>query len=468
VLSTQTFTEKDFPLNSDETMRSRRASVKETGQANGPLRAAVAVLPAVSRLRPVAYSITDQALAAGASFFANVMLARTQTKEEYGMFALSYSLYTFLAGLHNSAILEPCTVYGSGRYRNSFSEYFRLMMRVNAYIGLLLMLLVLLICLVLFWTVPQYVSRSLVGLGLTVGVLISGTFLRRVFYVQRQPSLAAQASLIFFATVACAVLLLARAHLLSGFSVFMIFALGWIAAGLGVGKKLALGHPVRSFLDSEPDYWHEHWKYSKWVLLTTCVYQFATQGYYWLVAGFLSVKEVADLRAMYMLVAPVDQVYLALSFLLLPVLASRYAGGRQHDFFRFLKLYAIGVLGATGLFALVMRIAGKAMIHWLYAGKFDDVAPLLYLLVLSPVFLGVASAVGVALNAAEKPKLVFFGYLCSGIITFLGGIPLVVHFGLKGAVYGLLLSAGTCCVTLLVGLFLGVGNARPLRPVITI
>ena len=77
-----------------------------------------------ARFRQVGFSVTDQAFSVGGMFLINVALARTQTKEEYGMFALCYSVFTFLSGLHNAAILEPYTVYGSGRYSNRFSEYF--------------------------------------------------------------------------------------------------------------------------------------------------------------------------------------------------------------------------------------------------------------------------------------------------------------------------------------------------------
>jgi O-antigen/teichoic acid export membrane protein len=407
-----------------------------------------------SRVRQAGYSIADQALAVGGMFLANVALARTQTKEEYGVFALSYSVYTFLSGLHNSAILEPCTVYGSGRYRDRFSAYLRLMVRMNALVGLLLTALVLLACLALHWAAPSYVSPALLGLGAAVGVLLSGAFLRRAFYLQRRPEFAAQASLICFLTVACGLWLAAKAHLLNGFSVFVILALGWIAAGLGLGRKLALGQSSGAFLDSEPGYWREHWKYSKWVLLTTFVLQFATQGYYWLVAGFLSVKEVAGLRAMYLLVAPVDQVFLALSFLAIPVLADRYACGRRSDFFYFLKRYGFAVFSATVMFALAVRLAGKQVMHFLYAGKFDDLASLLYLLALFPVLMGVASTLGCALNATERPRLVFYAYVCSAAGTLFCGIPLVVRFGLMGAVYGLLLSAGVCTVVQALGFFL--------------
>ena len=437
--------------NSDEILGTPPAVVDGIVRKNGWLRSAVAALPAASRLMPVAYSFSDQALAVGANFLANVMLARTQSKEEYGMFVLSYSLFTFLAGLHNSAILEPYTVYGSGRYRNRFSEYLRLMLRVNVFAGLLLTMAVLLVSLVLYWAAPQYVSRALLGLGLTVGVLLSGTFLRRVFYLQRQPAFAAQASLICFVTVACALWLVARAHLLNGFSVFMILALGWIAAGLGLGSKLALGGPGPSFLDSEPGYWQEHWKYSKWVLSTAFVFQLTSQGYYWIVAGFLSVKDVAGLRAMQMLVAPIDQVFIALCFLVIPALAARYASNRMGDFLSFTKRYGFAVVSATALFALAVRLVGRPVMHWLYAGKFDDLAPILYVLAFLPLLMGIGNVMSSALNAAEKPKLVFYAYLCSGAATLFGGIPLVIHFGLPGAVYGMLLSGSVYSAALALG-----------------
>jgi O-antigen/teichoic acid export membrane protein len=440
-------------LNTDETLRVPRPVMDEIGRSNGWLRSVLSAMPAASRLVPIAYSFADQALAVGATFLANVMLARTETKEEYGMFALSYSLFTFLAGLHNSALLEPCTVYASGRYRNRFSEYLRLMVRINAFVGLLLSMAVLLVCLVLYWAAPQYVSLSLLGLGLTVGVLLSGSFLRRVFYMQRQPAFAAQASLICLVTFACALWLVAKANLLNGFAVFMILALGWIAAGLGLGRKLALGPSGPSFLDLEPGYWREHWKYSKWVLSTAFVFQLTTQGYYWIVAGFVSVKDVAGLRAMQMLVGPMDQVFIALSFLVLPALAARYASNRMGNFLAFSRRYALTVVISTALFALAVRFMGKPVMHWLYAGKFDDLAPMLYVLAFLPLVMGIGNTMNDALKAAEHPKMVFYAYVCSGATTLLGGIPLVIHFGLPGAVYGMFLSAAAYSSALTVAYF---------------
>jgi O-antigen/teichoic acid export membrane protein len=437
----------------NETLGAARPVADMVRDSSFPVRPSLITISSARRLKPFALSLADQALAVGGTFLANVMLARTQTKEEYGMFALSYSLFTFLSGLHNAAILEPYMVYGSGRYRDRFPEYLRLMARSNAFVSILLTVLLFLACSVLWWTEPRFVSRALVGLALTVGLLLSGAFLRRVFYVQRQPAGAAQTSLVFLVTVAAGIWIAMRAHIFDPFSVFLILGLAWIAGGVLSVRKLAFRKTDRSFLELEPQYWREHWKYAQWVLATAFVFQLTSQGYYWLVAGFLSVKEVAELKAMYILVAPVDQIFIALSFLILPALALRYASTKMKDFFSLQRRYGLGVLATTATFALAVRILGKPLMHVLYAGKFDDLAPLLYVLAFLPMIMGLGDTMNNALKAAERPRFVFYAYLCSGAVTFLVGIPLVVHFGLRGAVYGMLLSAVGYAIALAIGFF---------------
>jgi O-antigen/teichoic acid export membrane protein len=120
------------------------------------------------------------------------------------------------------------------------------------------------------------------------------------------------------------------------------------------------------------------------------------------------------------------------------------------------KRNVLVVVGVTGLFALGVRILGKPVMHVLYAGKFDGLAPLLYMLSLSPLLIGIGGTMANALNAVEKPRLVFYAFVSSGTATFLLGIPLVMHFGLWGAAYGVLVSGATLVGTLTVAFLLNV------------
>jgi|GEM_PF-67464 len=412
----------------------------------------------VSRVLPLAYSVADQGFSVGAIFLANVMLARTQSKEEYGMFALSYSVYAFLSGLHNAAILEPYTVYGSGRYRQRFAQYVRMMARSNAVVAAALTVSLLLACFILRALAPQFGLHALVGLALAVGALLSASFVRRAFYVQGNPQLAARLSFVFFVCVGCGLLLAIQFHVLNSFSVFLILALGWLVACTGGARRLFGRKPQIAFLQSETRYWHEHWKYTKWVLGTALVFQLTTQGYYWLVAGLLSLKDVAQLKAIYILVTPVDQFYIALNYLVLPAMAAHFASGRLPEYFALWKKVGIGTICLTGLFAAGMRVAGRSVIHVLYAGKFDSVVPLLFTLALLPLLMGIGNTMNDALKAAEMPRLVFYAYLASGAATLLAGVPLVSHLGLKGAVYGMLVSGATYSAVLALAFFFQVAR----------
>jgi O-antigen/teichoic acid export membrane protein len=215
-----------------------------------------------------------------------------------------------------------------------------------------------------------------------------------------------------------------------------------MVAGAVFGRRLAVKRQESAFLQLEPDYWRQHWTYAKWVLATAMVFQFTTQGYYWIVAGLLSVKEVAELRAMYMIVTPVEQVFVALSYLLLPALSLHYAASNERQFLSLWKRYGGASVVMTGLFALFVRLLGKPIMHILYAGKYDGLSPYLYALAFLPLVMGIGNTMNNALSAMEKPKFVLWAFLSSGAATFLVGIPLVMHFGLWGAAYGMLLSGG--------------------------
>lgn len=391
------------------------------------------------RLKQLALGFADQGFSAGGMFLVNVVLARTQTKQDYGTFALVYSIFTFLGGLHHAVVLEPYTIYGAGRYQSRFLAYSRLMLRSNVVVGAALSALLLLTCWLSRWISPGIPSRSLLGLGLTVSVILTGSFLRRGFYIERKPASAAAMSMVFFAAVALLLWIAVANQVLDNFSVFLVVALAWVAAG-SLGLRRSAGQPWNTFLKTEPGYWREHWKYSRWVLATALVYQFMHQGYYWLVAGFLSVRDVADLKAMYLLIAPVEQVIISLSFIVLPALAARYAAGNIDGFLSIWKRYALGMSGLTLGFALAVRVAGARLMHLLYAGKFDGLAPLLFVLALVPLLTGIGNTFGDAIRAAERPRLVFFAFVSSAIATFVLGLPLVISMGLRGAVYGMLLS----------------------------
>jgi len=386
-------------------------------------------------------------------FLANIALVRAQSKEEYGMFALSYSAYTFLTGIHNALILEPYSIHGPGRYREHLSGYSRLMSRSNAALGGGLTAILLSLWAVLRWRAPGLASRSLLGLAITASVLLTALFVRRTFYLQRRPDLAAKFSSIFFLGLAVLLGLAVRFSAVNGFTIFAIVAISWIVAGIFLVKRLPGFSRAETFSEVTPDHWSEHWKYARWVLATALVFQLTYQGYYWLLAALVSVKEVAELRGMQLMVSPVDQICVALDLLVLPVMAFRYASRQRSELISLWKTFGLLNLAITGIYALAIIIAGRRLMHSIYAGKLDDISMLLGILALLPILMGIGNSLNVALKSMERSDLVFRAYVASGVATLALGTPLVRHAGLKGAVCGLLVSAGVYTGAMAIGLF---------------
>ncbi len=400
-----------------------------------------------SRVHQMVFSVLDQGLSVGGMFVVNIALARTRSNEEYGVFALVYTIFTFLAGLHNAALLEAYTVHGSGRYRGQFPAYARLFWRYNAALTFGLVAALGLAWRVLAWTAPALATRTLLGLALACGFLLTASFVRRTFYIRRRPDLAAKFSSIFFATCLILLWISIRLGIFDGFTAFLIVAIAWSIAALFVLNELPGKGPGR-FQEIEPKYWVEHWNYSRWVFVTALVFQLTTQGYYWLTAAFLSVKDVGDLRAMYNLMVPLDQLFAAVTLLILPMLSFRFASRGLAGLTPLWKRYCTGWVLITLCFAAFVMQFGKSVMHILYAGRFDDVADLIRAMALLPLVYGIGHTINAALKAMEKPQAVFYSYVASGTATFLVGLPLIIHFGLRGAVYGMLASAGVYTLAL--------------------
>ncbi|HXM22019.1 MAG TPA: hypothetical protein VN948_12230 [Terriglobales bacterium] len=416
-----------------------------------------------TRLNRVALGIADQGFTVGGIFVANVVLARVATKEEYGMFAVVYSVFNFLTGLQNAAILEPYSVYGAGRYRNYSAAYRWLIWRSNAWLGFVLTTLLLLISRLLSWTAPNLRLRSLVGLALSSAIMLTASLLRRMLYVERKVRCAAKMSFVFFLTVLILFGVATRAGALDGLSVFLIFALGSIAGGMVVIQEVPREVSLETFVALQPDHWSQHWIYARWVLATAFVCQLMTQAYYWLAAGLLSLKDVAELRSLVMLAVPVDQVFTAITQLVLPVMAAHYASNRISELLSLWKTYSLVFLAISAAFVLGIRMVGRPLMHWIYGGKFDDVSSLLGTLALLPLLMGVGNTMNATLKAVEKPNMTFYAYVASGTATLVAGVPLMIHFGLRGAVYGMLLSAGVYTATLAIGFLSQIPRLRSLR-----
>lgn len=390
-----------------------------------------AAAPPAPALRSGLTAILDQALFVGASTLMVFLLGRGLDANEYGGFVLAYSTFLLLAQAQTALFAEPMSVFAPSRYREGADAYVRAVERLNLRAGLLSAVAFAAAAGLLAMLGQRASAWAFLGAGLAAPFLLALWLRRRTFYLQGRIGRSVAASAVFLAAGVAGVAALYRLGALGAFS-------GMLALGAASVIALAASRPPHADGGpGPPDLVRAHWDYGRWALLTALL-GWCGNLYYFLLPLRHGLGSAAELRALMNFVYPVIQVNQALALLLLPRWA---AHGARAGFAR--SLQRLAALWAAGSLALCAgaALAGAAVVHFVYAGRYDAVAPLLpwvFLLVLPD---GIAYVIANGLRASRAPRDVALAALALPAVVLLPGLPLVLRFGPRGAVAAMLLAS---------------------------
>jgi len=393
---------------------------------------------------------------------ANFLLARSVSRADYGSFALLYSVYVFLSGLHNAVVLEAMLVFGSGRYRDQFPTFFRYISRAHLIFAFAIGILFASAAFLLSALGSPYFRIEEYGLALATFFLLSGNWVRYCAYAQSRPELAIRFTL-QFSIVACAgMALLFRAQALTPNRVFLVLAAGWLAT-LPLVPQLTDWKTSKTFDVDRHEYWRGHWKYSRWTLATAFVFQLMNQGYYWCLAAVRSLASVGNLKAAHNLVRPTDLLLAATAMLALSGLSNAIAQGDLSQFrSRVRRLLVVG-LSVSVAAAVPLMLFGDQLLHLVYGGRYDGLASVLRVLAVVPCLTALGNALNDALKVALRPDAVFYSYLAAGAVALAIGPWMISRYGELGAAWGLVISAATYTASMAM-FYRGVVRAGRLTP----
>src|SRR5579862_2344913 len=74
-------------------------------------------------LRKGTLALIDQGLLSGSNFLVSILLARWLTPNQYGAYAMGFSIFILLSGIHNAFFLEPMSVFGPESYSQCLAAY---------------------------------------------------------------------------------------------------------------------------------------------------------------------------------------------------------------------------------------------------------------------------------------------------------------------------------------------------------
>lgn len=389
------------------------------------------------------WAVVDQALFAGTNFLVGILLARWLEPAAYGAFSVAYSVFLLLGTLHTALWTEPMMVYGSGRFREAFGAYQRVLIGYHWRFGVVLAVGFLLAAIGFGAAGQREMALSFLGLAFAAPTVLYLWLVRRGAYVLLEPRLATYGGAAYLALYLGFSLLFLRGGALNEAMAFLTMALAALLAAEGIRLRLEAGADRAV----DPGEIRElHWGYGRWALLAGMLSW--VPGNLPLVAlgGLKGLEAAAVFRAAYNLFMPVLHFQTALNALFFPLIAR--AVHRQGEAYarRWIWRIVLVHLVPASAYILLGLFAGP-LTHWLYGGRYPEVASLFLWMLPWPIFAASSNALEAWFRSLERPQVVALAYGVSAGVTVLG-LAAVGYWGVSGAA-GLLLVAKATLVLML-------------------
>jgi O-antigen/teichoic acid export membrane protein len=394
-------------------------------------------------VRKGSLAMLDQGLISGSNFLVTVLLARWLAPEQYGAYALAFSIFLLLVRVHDSLVSEPMTVFGPSSYADHRREYLGAVLKIEAVLGLALAAVLGLSAAVAHYlAAPAGLASALAGLSISTPCVLLLWVARYAFYVEQSPGSAASGAALYTVLVVSGTFVVFRHGWLSPFTAFMVTALGALVSSISMWIRL---RPVlkRGSSPTPSNVWSLHWHYGRWVLGTSAVKWVPGNVSYVLTGSLLGMADVGALRALLNLSLPLLQAANSLSNLFQPYLA------RIHG-----KQGRAAIMGPVNLVTLLYLVGGVAywalftafkvpILRFLYGGKFMEHASLVPWVTLGAVCMVGSYGGAIGLRAIQSPASVFLAYATAGVVSIGLGLVATWAFGLSGAIGGYVLSGMT-------------------------
>jgi O-antigen/teichoic acid export membrane protein len=405
--------------------------------------------PLLSRTRrwfgKAAWAVGDQAVFSFTGFIINVLLARWLTPEQYGAFAIAFSIYFLLAAFHNAAIVEPMMIFGSGKYATQWRGYVGTVVRAHFVVTGAIGLLLALVGLFLYWYAQPLVAPTLITLGLTAPVLLIIIVARRACYVEGRVRTSAISSGIYLTVAVAGFATLKHQNSLSAVAALLIMGLASLVGAAVIAihtRTLAHAGPAPAFGTIAT----EHWGYARWASAATAMNWIPSNVFFFALPASGGLAASGAFRALLNLIQPPLQLQQAIGTVALPSLVrsrTRAEFGRMTS--RLTWLFVGCGLAYSLPIALFRRQIVDLAYHGRYAAWSDELLPLLLL----PILLGPISGAILTLQALERPRGIFLAWASGAALAVILGVPLAMHRGLPGASVGILVAYLATCVVVI-------------------
>mgnify|MGYP001298610028 CR=1 FL=1 len=382
-------------------------------------------------------AVLDQGLFSSGNFLINILLARWLNPEEYGGFAIAFSIMLFFAGVANSLIFEPMMIFGSTYFKETLSSYLSKVLR--GYIGLSITLSILFVILSLF--IKGDIKKILLSCAIALPFILIVWFYRRTFYLTSKLSSAAILSGINSFILIFGIITFRYFDILSATSAYLIFIFASLLSTLVFSITFQKNNNNMINSCDFKIVLNKHWEFGKWIMLASFASSITTLIYAPMLGLFASINEAGAFKAIQNLITPFQQILAALSLLILPELSYKAHTLSKNNFFNTLKLILTFFFIFGLVYCFVILFFGEEIITTLYSNNFySNFYWLLYPFSIIIIISGVLEPLSITFRAFENPKIILLSKFISALFILISCITFITKMKILGVTICMMIS----------------------------
>lgn len=379
-------------------------------------------------------AVLDQGLFSGANFIVNVLLARWLSAEEYGAYAVAFSVLLIFYQIHSSLLLEPMSILGPAYHTDNIFFYFNQQIKLHFFETLLMAVLLVggtAALSSLFFSEKKIVDILFV-MGCGLPFILLPWFFRRVFYILEKPLISVVGSLVYFMSSVFGLSVLSRMPVFSSLTAVILV----IVSSFFSGSMMSFFFEKRTFSGVENNIFFllkQNWSIGGWLVVSAALVVLAGQAQIIISGSLLGLGDAAAMRVLGLFIQPMILSVNAIGSLMLPVLSYAYRERDMNKFKQIINNLVFGLVVLSVVYELFLFVFSSQIELVLYAGKYAKYVPLIPVWGLIPLLLSINSGPSWGLQAAQKPYSLFIVSVVWVVVSVILGFILTRHYGVLGA-----------------------------------
>lgn len=384
-------------------------------------------------------TLGNQGIVSATNFLTGVIIARSCSKDEFGLYILGFSVVLLVMDLQISLIATPYMIY-SPRLKGDALRLYNGSSLLHQ-LGLTSLLVLALAGwggALLLGHGSLKLASVLWALTAVIGFIMLREFIRRFCFAHLRSEIAFFFDSCISVLQLGGLLILARSGMLSANRAYWVIGcacalvgLGWLFLNRGVFLP-QIGHAITDF--------KTNWKFGKWVFASGLVWAISMNLYPWFLTFFHGTASAGVWGACLGVLAFANVPLVGMQNFVGPKISNVFAEGGMTALRGFVLKSSLFFCVSMSVMCCALFLGGDPLLVLLYGDKYAGSGLIVFILTLGLVPASVAFSFSRALFAVERADIDFKVNIVALFIMFSLGIWFVRSFGPIGAAAGLLVA----------------------------